>query len=61
MIASFQEGFATVNLISSVEISKMGPYVARTCPPFDIVEAHEDFVARQQTGKLVPLPQLITP
>ena len=57
----FQEGLVIVNLISSVEASKMRPVVARTCPPCDIVEAHEDFLAGEHSGKFTPVTQLITP
>ena len=60
MFAPFQESLVIVNLISSVEFSKIGPDMARTCPPLDIVEAQKDFLARENAGKFVSLPRPIT-
>ncbi len=61
MVAPFQKGVVIVNLISSVRHSKARPVVERTCSPCDFVEAHGNFLAREHTGNLLSVRQLIAP
>ncbi len=47
------------NLIGYVERNEVRPVVAKSYGLQDIVEAQQDFLSKQQTGKLVlvPLPE----
>lgn len=53
---TFQDDQVFENLIGYVERSEIRPVVSRTYPLSAIVEAQQDFLAKQFTGKLVLIP-----
>jgi len=53
---TFQEDRVFENLIRYVENGEIKPVVSRTYPLSAIVEAQQDFLAKQFTGKLVLIP-----
>jgi len=53
---TFQQDEVFENLVGYIERGEISPVVARTYPLSDIVQAQQDFLAKQFTGKLVLIP-----
>ncbi|MGB1257170.1 MAG: alcohol dehydrogenase family protein [Thiolinea sp.] len=53
---TYQDEAAFRNLVSYIENNEIRPLVAKTYPLQDIVQAQQDFLAKQFTGKLVLIP-----
>jgi NADPH:quinone reductase-like Zn-dependent oxidoreductase len=53
---TFQEDVVFDRLVDYIEQGRVRPLVARTYPLSEIVQAQQDFIAKQHAGKLVLLP-----
>lgn len=53
---TFQEDIVFDNLVHYIEAGRCRPFVAKTYPLADIVQAQQDFIAKKYPGKLVLVP-----
>ena len=56
---TYQEAVVFKNLVGYVERNEIKPVVAATYPLSEIVQAQQDFLAKQFTGKLVLIPPAV--
>lgn len=53
---TFQEDVVFDNVVRYIEQGRVRPFVAKSYPLADIVQAQEDFIAKKYAGKLVLIP-----